>query len=59
MERATNIHLFWNFPQALHTAEQVAAPQHEVATVTSCWGQYQDHSQEYANNVLYRRLEPP
>lgn len=28
--------LLWNFPQALHTAEQVAAPQHEAANVTSC-----------------------
>ena len=30
--------LLWNFPQALHTAEHVAAPQHEAPKVTS-WEQ--------------------
>jgi hypothetical protein len=28
-------HLFWNLPHALHTAEQVAAPQHEPPRVIS------------------------
>lgn len=28
-------YLLWNFPHALHTAEHVAAPQHEAAKVTS------------------------
>jgi hypothetical protein len=27
--------LLWNLPQALHTAEQVAAPQHEAPKVIS------------------------
>jgi len=26
-------HLFWHLPHALHTAEQVAAPQHDAAAV--------------------------
>ena len=28
-------HLLWNFPQALHTAEHVAAPQHDAPNVIS------------------------
>ena len=27
--------LLWNFPHAEHTAEQVVAPQHDAANVTS------------------------
>ena len=30
-----NTNLLWNFPHALHTAEQVAAPQHDAPNVTS------------------------
>ena len=32
---AKDIYLLWNFPQDLHTAEQVAAPQHEAPKVIS------------------------
>ena len=29
-----DMYLFWNFPHALHTAEQVAAPQQDPPTVS-------------------------
>ena len=32
-QRYRDLYLLWNLPQALHTAEQVAAPQHDAPSV--------------------------